>query len=75
MRDIKESLLDIMKEIENIKKFTSGISSFDDFKQNEMVIYACINDVDKLTQVLKAIKQAKEQSEFEKMLEEIIKKT
>ena len=30
-----------------------------------------INDVDKLTQVLKAIKQAKDQSEFGKMLEKI----
>ena len=33
-----------------------------------------INDLDKLTQILKAIKQAKDQSEFGKMLDEIIKK-
>ena len=30
-----------------------------------------INDVDKLTQILKAVKQAKDQSEFGKMLEKI----
>ena len=73
-----EGLKEGIKEGEIKGKIEGKIEAFLEVKFGEESLHFMpqileINDIDKLTQILKAIKQAKSQSEFGKMLEEIIK--
>ncbi len=52
--EFKDFLLDIVNEIKNIEKFTSGIE-FEKFKNDEKTIYACIRSLEIIGEAVKHI--------------------
>jgi uncharacterized protein with HEPN domain len=54
-RDIKDYIEDILNEIAKIEKFTKDIKDIEGFKQNEMVVYACIRALEIMGEAIKHI--------------------
>ena len=41
-REVRDYIEDLVNQIEKIEEFVSNITDFEDFQQNEIVVYACI---------------------------------
>ena len=41
-RDVRDYIEDVVHHIEKIEKFVGNITTFEDFQQNDVVVYACI---------------------------------
>ena len=58
-RDLKIVLLDILDEIEHIKRFTNGIENFNSFVENKIVFYAVLKCLENIGEAVKRIPQDK----------------
>jgi uncharacterized protein with HEPN domain len=54
-RESQDYIEDILSEIEKIEKFTSKINDFEDFRRNEMVIYATVRALEIIGEAIKHI--------------------
>jgi uncharacterized protein with HEPN domain len=50
-RSLKLYLEDIFEEIQRIKRFTEGVRNYEDFKNNEMLLYAVLKSLENIGEV------------------------
>jgi len=58
-RDLKIVLLDILDEIERIRRFTKGIKNYNSFIENEIAFYAVLKCLENIGEAVKRIPQDK----------------
>jgi uncharacterized protein with HEPN domain len=58
-RSLKLYLEDIFDEIQRIKRFTESVHSYEDFKNNEMLLYAVLKSLENIGEAVKKIPEEK----------------
>ena len=58
-RSLKPYLEDILEEIQRIKRFTKGVVNYEDFKNNELLLYAVLKSLENIGEAVKNIPEDK----------------
>lgn len=54
-RDVQDYIEDIAEQIRKIEKFTAKITTVEDFRENEMAVYACIRALEIMGEAVKHV--------------------
>ena len=54
-RDVRDYIEDVVHQIEKLEEFTGNIPTFEDFQQNDIVVYACIRAFEIMGEAVKHV--------------------